>query len=647
MKKQWILLSLVVLLAIPAWAKQYPDSIQEASRAERRIEYGWNFEFYGGLGLGRSEYKQIGDSYTPAHVDNQLGFPAWDAGLSINYYFVPWMGLGVGVEFNTYANTAAVTRGWEVTRQDYQNDTYTLRSTPNNIKETQRLSMLEVPIALRFRAMPGKVGFTGSVGFKLGFPMLYKYSLQGQGSLQNTVEYPHWNLTIEDVPGVIEDAPMTAKSGRTGSFRPYSYGLFAEAGMLFQLSQRVDLAVAFYANYYVNDVMYWHTATRELSFADNFVPGEYPAPFTGYYDGILETNEVKELHPWSVGLKIGVQINANRTRAQREYDREQRRLRKQKPEVVIEEEPEPEPIEVVEDTTPVVDYWALGRAAALEQIRQLADSFNIDLCKEFCVPETIFVRDTIVLRDTMVLRETQPAPEPVLPPAKQLDEMLSSAVIFFNLDDTVPILEPADILDRIAEVLRRHPEQLIQVNGHACKLGKPAYNKRLALRRAQAVAARLRGLGVKDNQMSVSSLGAETPFRYNGSHTLSKDRRVEILPLNIEEEFDAISGGEDASATAAPTAAPKAAEPALTKTPVKGTTEVVAQGTRLAQIARRHYGETQYWVFIYEANRDKLSNPSDLPVGMELVIPDLSERLKGMTKEQALEEAARLKESLR
>ena len=639
MKKQWTILSLVVLLASPAWAKQYPDSIKEASRAEQRIEYGWNFEFYGGLGFGRSEYKQIGDKYTPAHVDNHIGFPAWDAGLSINYYFVPWMGIGAGVEFNTYANTAAVTRGWQVTRHDYQGDTYTLTSTPNNIKETQRLSMLEVPIALRFRAMPGKVGFTGSVGFKLGFPMIYKYSLLNQGALNNTVEYPHWNLMIEDVPGVIEDSPITGQKGRTGSFRPYSYGLFAEAGMLIQLSQRVDLALAVYANYYVNDVMYWHAAARDLSFEDSFVQGEYPAPFVGYFDGVLETNEVKELHPWSVGLKIGIQINANRTRAQREYDREQRRLRKQKPEVEVVEEQEPEPIEVVEDTTPVVDYWALNRAAALEQIRQLADSFNIDLCKEFCVPETVVIRDTVVVRETIEVREPQPAPEPVLPPAKQLDEMLSSAVIFFNLDDTVPILEPADILDRIAEVLRRHPEQLIQVNGHACKLGKPAYNKRLALRRAQAVAARLRGLGVKDSQMSISSLGAETPFRYNGSHTLSKDRRVEILPLNIEDEFDAISAEETATAD----------EPMVgASAPVaNGEKEVVVKGTRLAQIARRHYGETQYWVFIYEANRDKLSNPSDLPVGIELVIPDLSERLKGMTKEQALQEAARLKESLR
>ena len=164
-------------------------------------------------------------------------------------------------------------------------------------------------------------------------------------------------------------------------------------------------------------------------------------------------------------------------------------------------------------------------------------------------------------------------------------------------------------MERIADVLRRHPDQKIHINGHACKLGKPAYNKRLALRRANAVADKLRALGVADNQMIITSLGSEVPFRYNGKHQLSKDRRVEIVPNDRM-------------------------------------TEVVKPGSRLAQIARRHYGEPEYWVFIYEANRDKIKDPSDLPVGVELVIPDLSERLKNMTETQALNEAKRLKEEI-
>ena len=80
---------------------------------------------------------------------------------------------------------------------------------------------------------------------------------------------------------------------------------------------------------------------------------------------------------------------------------------------------------------------------------------------------------------------------------------------------------------------------------------KPEYNKRLALRRAKAVAKELEELGVRDDQMIIASLGDDVPYRYNGHHQLSKDRRVEIVPTYR-------------------------------------TTEIVRPGSRLAQIARRH-----------------------------------------------------------
>ena len=56
--------------------------------------------------------------------------------------------------------------------------------------------------------------------------------------------------------------------------------------------------------------------------------------------------------------------------------------------------------------------------------------------------------------------------------------------------------------------------------------------------------------------------------------------------------------------------------------------EVVAQDSRLAWIAKKRYGEKAYWVFIYEANRDKLKNPDQVLAGMQLRIPKLPAELK-------------------
>ena len=202
-------------------------------------------------------------------------------------------------------------------------------------------------------------------------------------------------------------------------------------------------------------------------------------------------------------------------------------------------------------------------------------------------------------------------------------------MIYFDLDKAEPILKPEDILVRIAEVLKRHPDQKIHINGHACKLGKPEYNKRLSLRRANAVADQLRSLGVKNEQMIIASLGSEVPFRYNGQHQLAKDRRVEIVFPILDRELQK-----------------KAYHVLEVELADNVKASSLSPGSRLAQIARRHYGETEYWVFIYEANRDKIKDPSDLPIGLELDIPDLSERLKNMTETQAMNEALRLKEEI-
>ena len=75
------------------------------------------------------------------------------------------------------------------------------------------------------------------------------------------------------------------------------------------------------------------------------------------------------------------------------------------------------------------------------------------------------------------------------------------------------------------------------------------------------------------------------------------------------------------------------------------TTEQVRDGSRLAQIDRRHYGEDKIdlWVYIYDANKDRLSNPNDIKVGTELRIPKLSDRQMDLTDPTTQEEIKQLK----
>lgn len=52
----------------------------------------------------------------------------------------------------------------------------------------------------------------------------------------------------------------------------------------------------------------------------------------------------------------------------------------------------------------------------------------------------------------------------------------------------------------------------------------------------------------------------------------------------------------------------------------------VARGDTLSSIALRYYGSSAAWRFLYESNADVISNPNQLQVGTELVIPLYGER---------------------
>ncbi len=75
------------------------------------------------------------------------------------------------------------------------------------------------------------------------------------------------------------------------------------------------------------------------------------------------------------------------------------------------------------------------------------------------------------------------------------------------------------------------------------------------------------------------------------------------------------SGAEPTSPAADETLAP------MDRAGSGGRMHVVAKGDTLYMLSRRYYGNATHWRDIYNANRDKLSDPNKLPVGTRLTIP--------------------------
>ena len=60
-------------------------------------------------------------------------------------------------------------------------------------------------------------------------------------------------------------------------------------------------------------------------------------------------------------------------------------------------------------------------------------------------------------------------------------------------------------------------------------------------------------------------------------------------------------------------------------------TEEITPGSRLTWIAKKHYGSKDYWPYLYEANKDHITNPSQIAVGTPIRVPRLSEAMRDTT----------------
>lgn len=68
----------------------------------------------------------------------------------------------------------------------------------------------------------------------------------------------------------------------------------------------------------------------------------------------------------------------------------------------------------------------------------------------------------------------------------------------------------------------------------------------------------------------------------------------------------------------------------------------VIDGSRLTMVAYRAYGHKDFWVYVYDANRDVLRRPSGIAKGMSLKIADLPAELVDPKSEEALAKAHEL-----
>ena len=109
---------------------------------------------------------------------------------------------------------------------------------------------------------------------------------------------------------------------------------------------------------------------------------------------------------------------------------------------------------------------------------------------------------------------------------------------------------------------------------------------------------------------------------------------LEVPAEEAEAEEAKVESGEPKAKSQEPKVDSKKAEKA--KYADLLLTEEITEGSRLAWISRKYYGHPDYWVYLYDANKDRIDNPSNVPVGTPIRVPKLTKTQRDMTSSEYL-----------
>jgi outer membrane protein OmpA-like peptidoglycan-associated protein len=136
--------------------------------------------------------------------------------------------------------------------------------------------------------------------------------------------------------------------------------------------------------------------------------------------------------------------------------------------------------------------------------------------------------------------QTATGPEPLAGAAGALEKALAETgkidiySIYFSFNSDKLRDESRPTLEDIAEVMRRHPDWNLQVNGHTDGIGGDAFNLDLSKRRSSSVKSALVGqFKIDGNRLVTSGFGKSQPKDTNDTlEGRARNRRVELMRVS-------------------------------------------------------------------------------------------------------------------
>lgn len=279
---------------------------------KRRIEHsrGHSFEFsvgagYGSLGYGLQSVEGV--PMMDGLEAKVTGDWAASAHLGYNYFFVEWVGIGVGVDVTRLGSRLSLngTQKWQnVWDTDTPQEQYDHIMTLSSWREIQQTYYLEIPVALKFSVPTGPLFIIGEVGGKYGIPLAANYSASGVTT--HVGYYPNTNSTLQNEPphGFYTQDSYQPKGDL---LKPTNrFAVYGKLGVLIPLVDQLDLMVQAYGQYSVTGSAIGGESVPgyQKDMPDMQVAHYFMSDYTTYLQSPLTTE--KTLRPWMVGLEVGI-----------------------------------------------------------------------------------------------------------------------------------------------------------------------------------------------------------------------------------------------------------------------------------------------------------------------------------------------------
>ncbi len=630
-----------------------------------------------GFGAGWSKYlTRVSEDMGMSRF--RLDLPTFTGNISYFYYPLRWIGVGTGLHVSQYKgdilmNSDAVRLYDKITDangeyrfiEDADGNRYRHRIGLGDFNEIENIFFFDIPIALQLKYKFSDIaGLYTTLGVKISLPLVSSYKI-ANGVVNHFGYYGQTETTKQ-----FGSEDFTNRGGGYNMGKqllPVNFFGYAEFGLAFRLTQKLDLLLGAYFNIAAHDIS---MATPDADKAVlGFKSADYNYPWMNEYKGLIGTDALGEIRPYNFGVKVTFDYNyatkksgkSKKDKGEYEEYRPAKRRTTRQPNDTIRDT-----VVIYRDTiiyrriTTHFTYDSVGYDEEKERrIHEAMDSTSANPYINgtiYRAPEKNSYNpadgyDYVYNKEALdkgrkYSEDLHRRGETLSGDEQEMIDYLSQLSIRFQLDKAYPpFVVPKNGINVLSATLKANPDMVIAVNGHACKLGEERYNQRLALRRARNVAKILKMRGVAEDQMLIASYGSHVPSAY-GNHNLAKDRRVEIVLLGsmTYEQREAYLNKFSEQMKIQSMIEEGKRDNAYDLYSEFSNEMIVQEGSSLAKLAKKIYGEVDFWVYLYEANSDIIANPNIIEPGTTLMIPTKEHIINGRSQDAVRREMLQLKE---